>query len=183
MRTALIVIDMLNDFVDGVLANPPAKEIIGPIARLAEQARSTRQWVVVYANDAHLATDVELQVFPPHAMEGTAGAMVIDDLRPQQGDVVVPKRFYSAFTESALQGRLGAFDVERLVLVGQHTDCCVRHTAYDAFCRGFEIVVCPDATTVFEPGTDEPVGVRQARALEYLRTYYGARLDPVGAMS
>lgn len=39
MRTALVVVDMLNDFVDGVLGNPAAKEIIGPIASLAEQAR------------------------------------------------------------------------------------------------------------------------------------------------
>jgi nicotinamidase-related amidase len=38
MRTALVVVDMLNDFVDGALGNPAAKEIIGPIALLAEQA-------------------------------------------------------------------------------------------------------------------------------------------------
>jgi nicotinamidase-related amidase len=183
MRTALVVVDMLNDFMDGVLGNPAAKGIVDPIFRLASQARETRQWVVVYANDAHRVTDVELRVFPPHAMEGSAGAEVIDALQPRDGDVVVPKRFYSAFTESELQGRLRSFDVGRLVLVGQHTDCCVRHTSYDAFCRGFEVVVCPDATTVFEPGSEEPVSARQARALEYLRTYYGAHIVPAGEVA
>ena len=39
MRTGLIFVDMLNDFVDGVLANPVAKGIVDPIARLSEDAR------------------------------------------------------------------------------------------------------------------------------------------------
>jgi nicotinamidase-related amidase len=178
MRSALLVVDMLNDFVDGVLANPAAAGIVEPIQRLATRARTTPDWVVVYANDAHQLSDVELRVFPPHAMAGTPGAAVVGELRPEQGDVVVPKRFYSSFTSSTLEGELRARDVGRVVLVGQHTDCCVRHTAYDAFIRGFEVAVCPDATAVFEPGSAEPVPARQARALEYLRTYYGARLVP-----
>jgi len=177
MRTALVVIDMLNDFMDGVLGNPAAKEIVGPIAELAEQARGSDEWVVAYANDAHQVGDVELHVFPPHAMAGTPGAAVIDDLRPGPKDLVVAKRFYSAFTETGFEAQLRAHDIERLVLVGQHTDCCVRHTSYDAFTRGYELVVCPDATSVFGPGSDEPVAVRQGRALEYLHTYYGARLE------
>ncbi len=176
MHTALVLVDMLNDFVDGVLGNPAAKGIVGPIASFAEQARASDEWLVVYANDAHHLSDVELRVFPPHAMAGTPGAAVIDDLRPEPDDIVVEKRFYSAFTETDLEATLRSHDVGRLVLVGQHTDCCVRHTSYDAFVRGYELVICPDATTVFEPGADEPVAVRQQRALEYLRTYYGARL-------
>ena len=183
MRSALIVIDMLNDFVDGSLGNPAAKEIVAPIATLVGQARETDEWVVVYANDAHLASDVELRVFPPHAMAGTPGAAVIGELEPHAHDVVVPKRFYSAFTETELEEQLGSHGVGRLVLVGQHTDCCVRHTSYDAFVRGFELVVCPEATTVFGPGSSEPVSDRQARALEYLRTYYGARLEALAAVA
>lgn len=183
MRTALVVIDMLNDFMDGVLGNPAAKDIVGPIGDLSNQARQTDAWVVVYANDAHRPDDRELRVFPPHAMEGTSGAEVVEPLRPHVEDVVVGKRFYSAFTGTDLEQRLRSAEVERLVLVGQHTDCCVRHTSYDAFCRGFELVVCPDATTVFEPGSAEPVAVRQERALGYLRTYYGVRLEPVPSVS
>ncbi|MDA8313381.1 MAG: cysteine hydrolase [Actinomycetota bacterium] len=176
MRSALVVVDMLNDFMDGVLGNPSARGIVQPIQQLAARARTTPDWVVLYANDSHEVSDVELRVFPPHAMAGTPGAAVVDELRPHQGDVVVPKRFYSSFTASRLEDELRSHDVGRLVLVGQHTDCCVRHTAYDAFIRGFELAVCPDATTVFEPGSDEPVSERQSRALEYLQTYYGARV-------
>jgi len=162
--------------VDGVLGNPPANEIVGLIASLVERTREREEWVVVYANDAHQPGDAELQVFPPHAMAGTHGAAVIGELRPGPGDTVVGKRFYSAFTKTELETALRSADVGRLVFVGQHTDCCVRHTSYDAFVRGYELVVCPDATTVFEPGSDEPLAVRQHRALEYLHAFYGARL-------
>lgn len=177
MRSALIVIDMVNDFIDGVLANPAALAIIGPIGRLAERARAAPEWEVVYANDAHHDGDRELTVFPPHAMAGTVGAEVVPALAPQLGDLIVPKRSYSAFTGTHLDIKLRAAGVGRLLLVGQHTDCCVRHTSYDAFCLGYELAVAPEATTVYAPGSPEPVAVRQRAALEYLRTYYGARLE------
>ena len=177
MRTALIVVDMLNDFVEGRLANPAAKTIIGPIASLAERARAEKEWVVVYANDAHLLSDVELRVFPPHALAGTPGAAVVPELAPKADDLVVGKRFYSAFTETDLAAVLADHEVGRLVLVGQHTDCCIRHTSYDAFRAGYELAVCPDATTVYQPGSDEPIAARQERALAYLTTYYGARIE------
>jgi nicotinamidase-related amidase len=182
MTTALLVVDMLNDFVDGVLGNPAAKQIVAPIAELVARARAHDDWLVVYANDAHLPGDVELKVFAPHAMAGTPGARVIDELEPTAGDVVVSKRTYSPFSDPGLDAALVGHGVRRLVLVGQHTDCCVRHTAYDAFQRGYDLVVCPEATAVFEPGSPEPLAVRQERALEYLRTYYGASIEPASAL-
>jgi nicotinamidase-related amidase len=176
VRSALVVVDMVSDFIDGALANPAAGEIISPIASLAGPARDSRDWVVVYTNDAHLPDDFELKVFLPHAMAGTEGAAVVPELAPRAGDLVVGKRFYSGFTETNLAGELESLGVGRLVLVGQHTDCCVRHTCYDAFCRGYELVVCTDGTTVYEPGADEPVVTRQERALEYLQAFYGVRV-------
>jgi nicotinamidase-related amidase len=88
MRSALIIIDMLNDFVDGVLANAAAKEIIDPISSLAERVRASDEWVVVYANDDHELNDVELRVFPPHAMAGTPGdvAEIQDQPARARGD-------------------------------------------------------------------------------------------------
>lgn len=183
MQTALVIVDMLNDFVDGILANPAAKSIVGAIASLAERPRARGDWVVFYVNDAHLLTDVELRVFPPHAIAQTAGAAVVDELRSGPDDVVIPKRFYSPFTETNFETELRARRVGRLVVVGQHTDCCVRHTCYDAFARGYELVVCRDGTTVFELGSTEALESRQRRALEYLRTYYGAQLESTSAVN
>ncbi|GIU92321.1 MAG: isochorismatase [Acidimicrobiia bacterium] len=176
MKTALVIVDMLNDFVDGTLANPAAKPIIDPIGALAEEARRRDDWVVIYANDAHRPGDFELAIFGEHAMAGTRGAEVIDDLRPEQPDLVVPKRYYSAFTETDMTTNLAIHQVGQVVLVGQHTDCCIRHTSYDAFQRGLRVVVPADATAVFEPLGEEPVQTRQQRALDYLKTFYGAEV-------
>jgi nicotinamidase-related amidase len=176
MNTALVIVDMLRDFVDGRLANPAATPTIERIDALAEAARGRKDWIVVYGNDAHRPGDVELGVFGEHAMVGTPGAQVLEELAPARQDIVVPKRYYSAFTQTDLEATCLVHDVGRVVIVGQHTDCCVRHTSYDAFLRGFEVVVPADATAVFQPLSEEPVAARQERALDYLRTFYGVRV-------
>ena len=48
MRTGLVVIDMLNDFQDGALANPAAEDIVGPLKKLIKAARANNDWVVIY---------------------------------------------------------------------------------------------------------------------------------------
>ena len=81
---ALIIIDMLNDFVDGQLANPKAQAIIEPLQRLLAQARE-QGWVVVFSNDAHQPGDPEMRVWGEHAMAVTPGAEVIPQLEPREG--------------------------------------------------------------------------------------------------
>jgi nicotinamidase-related amidase len=90
MNTALVIVDMLRDFVDGRLANPAAVPTIERIGALAEAARGRSDWIVVYGNDAHQPGDVELRLFGEHAMAGTPGAEVIEQLAPAGGDMVVP---------------------------------------------------------------------------------------------
>jgi len=169
---ALLVIDMLNDFVDGVLANEErARAIVPSIQRLIDHARASDEWIVVYSSDAHRDDDPEIGIWGEHAMEGTPGAGVIEALAPAGGpdEIVSPKRGYSAFDGTGLAEQLRARGVDEVVLTGQHTHCCVRHSAYDAFQGGFRVTVPADATAVFE-------GVEQEEALEYLRTIYGARV-------
>src|SRR6266545_8417071 len=60
---------------------------------------------------------------------GHPGAQVIKELGPAGTDVVVPKRYYSAFTQTDLEATCLVHDVRRIVVVGQHTDCCVPHTS------------------------------------------------------
>jgi nicotinamidase-related amidase len=174
MRTGLIILDMLADFVDGKLANPAATRIVEPIAALARDVRRREDWVVIYANDAHQPGDFEFKVFGEHALAGSPGAQVIPELAPQGDDIVVPKRFYSAFTDTDLDTTCRVQQIERVVLVGQHTDCCCRHTAYDAFRRGLEITVVPEATCMYQPATGDRYEEQQRAALEYLRTFYNA---------
>jgi nicotinamidase-related amidase len=174
LKTALVILDMLNDFVDGTLANRAAAPIIDPIASLAAKARGDSDWLVVYANDAHQPGDLEFKVFGEHAVAGSSGAAVVPGLAPQEGDIIVPKRFYSAFTQTDLAATLRVHGVERVVLAGQHTNCCCRHTAYDAYLLGMEVIAASDATCVFEPLYPTRYAEAQQDALDYLATFYRA---------
>jgi nicotinamidase-related amidase len=170
MRPALIVLDMLHDFVHGALANERSLRIVPVIAGLADEARA-RGWPVVFANDAHLPGDFEERVWGAHAMAGTPGARVIDELAPRAGDLVLPKRVYSAFHETGLDAFLRQHEVDTVILTGQHTHICVLHTAADALYRGYRIVVPPDAVEAFTASDQED-------GLAYLTMAYGAELTP-----
>jgi nicotinamidase-related amidase len=168
---ALVIADMLVDFVDGELANPRAREIVEPIRRLRAHARASG-WVVAYVNDAHLPDDPELHIWGEHAMAGTPGAQVIAALAPEEGELVVPKRAYGGFDGTDLDERLRSRGIDEVVLTGQHAHICVRHTAYGALVRGYEITVPRDAVTAFED-------VDLDDAFAYLKMAYGARLTAV----
>ncbi|MCY4419549.1 MAG: cysteine hydrolase [Cytophagales bacterium] len=174
MKNALIIIDMLNDFVDGVLANKDAYEIIPRIKSLLEHARKSEDWVVVYSNDAHKDGDREIKLWGAHAVVGTAGAEVVSDLSPQKSgrELISPKSFYGAFEETGLAEKLKAKGIKNVYLTGQHTNCCVRHTAYGAFRHDFEIFVPKDAVVSFGGESNDD-------ALNYLKTIYGAIITDV----
>jgi nicotinamidase-related amidase len=173
---ALIVIDMLEDFVHGTLTNPRAESILDPLQRLLAHARS-EGWVVVFANDAHEAGDPELSIWGEHAMAGTPGAEVIHELepRPDGREFQCQKRAYGAFDGTDLDTRLRALGVDEVVLTGQHTHICVRHTAYGALVHGYRITVPSDAVCAFE-------GVDEQEALRYLGTVYGAQVTSVAEL-
>jgi nicotinamidase-related amidase len=170
---ALVIIDMLDDFVGGALANPRAQAVLPPLKRLLEHARRNG-WVVVFSNDAHRPDDPEMKIWGEHAMAGSPGAQVIRELQPRPGEreFISPKRFYSAFDGTGLDEQLHERGVDEVVLAGQHTHICVRHSAYGALIRGYEITVPRDAVCAFE-------GVSEEDALEYLRGTYGARVTTV----
>ena len=72
MTDALIVIDMLNDFVTGKIAAERSENILSPLDRLVTAARENGV-PVIYANDAHRPEDFELDVWGEHAMQGERG--------------------------------------------------------------------------------------------------------------
>ncbi|HUY49390.1 MAG TPA: isochorismatase family cysteine hydrolase [Streptosporangiaceae bacterium] len=182
MATALLVLDMLTDFTTGKLANPAAEQITEPIAALARAARGHDDWLVIYGNDAHRPGDFELAVFGEHAMADSPGALVINELAPQRGDLIVPKRSYSAFTQTDLDATCRVHRIDRLVVTGQHTDCCCRHTSYDAFTRGIKVIAVSDATAIYQPFAADRYQQAQDDALHYLRTYYGAEVTDTAAL-
>ena len=90
-KYAVIVVDMLNDFVTGPMASPRVKTIIEPIRELCAKAR--KQGIpIIYTNDSHTPElDTEFKLWGPHAVEGTKGAKVIAELKPKKGDIIIPK--------------------------------------------------------------------------------------------
>jgi len=165
-KPAVIVADMLVDFVSGALANPASQATIAPTGRLLEGARE-RGWLVCYVNDAHLPGDSEERIWGAHAMAGSAGAQVIPELRPQPGDVEFRKRYYSGFHETGLDMYLRQHGVDCVILTGQHAHICVQHTAGSAFIAGYRIVLAEDCISAFTPGD-------QAAGIAYMEQMYGA---------
>ena len=102
VKPAIIVVDMLNDFVYGALTCDRGKAIVPATARLLEAARE-KGVPVIFSNDAHLRNiDRELAIWGDHAIAGTPGAEVIPELKLSEGDYVVPKRRYSGFFQTDL---------------------------------------------------------------------------------
>jgi nicotinamidase-related amidase len=177
-RSALIVIDLANDFVfpGGVIADAGgpeyqarAQSIIPPLRRLIDEARRIGI-LVVFVTDAHTAEDSELSKWPPHSMKGTPQADIVAGLAPQPGDLVIEKQTYSPFVSSDLHEQLTSRGIDRLYITGLHTDCCARHTSGDAFQLGYDLVWVTDALQAF---TDE---AHQA-GLEYFKMWYASEPD------
>jgi len=169
MNVALLIIDMLNDFVYGPLKIPAAKDVVPKIKKLADLFRLHKK-PVIYLRDSHVkGVDLELGLWGEHAIEGTWGSEVIEELKPQASDFVVAKRRYSGFFATDLDLLLRELKVVRLILTGVVTDICVLHTAADAFFRGYEVIVVSDATASLAPE-------RHERALNYMKEVYGAKI-------
>jgi nicotinamidase-related amidase len=168
-KKAIIVVDMLNDFVTGALACERGQAIVPALAKLIAAARAAGV-PVVYSNDCHLpGIDHELELWGEHAMAGTEGAEVIPELAPASGDFVVPKRRYSGFFQTDLNILLRELGVSELVMCGLHTHMCVRHTSADAYMWGYAVTVATDCTDAFTAEDYES-------GLKYLAEVYGARL-------
>ena len=129
-KPAVILVDMLNDFVTGALEVKRAKTIIPPLQRLVVAARKN-DVPVIYSNDAHYPQDVEVtRKWGNHAIKGTVGAEVIAELKPEEGkDYIVEKRTYSGFFETGLDPLLRSLykgeGVKTVVLGGLHTHMCI----------------------------------------------------------
>ena len=177
-RSALVVIDLANDFVyaGGVIADAGgpayqtrAQAILPALRRLIEGARAAGV-LVVYATDAHTPDDSELAKWPPHAMKGTKWADIVPALAPQPGDLVLDKTTYSPFVSTRIDEELRRRSITRLYVTGLHTDCCARHTSGDAFQRGYDLIWVTDALQAF---TDE----QHEQGLEYFKAWYATDAD------
>lgn len=164
-----MVVDVINDFVYGVLGNERAVRIVSNIWKLTHQAR-VKGVPVIYITDAHLPKgDREFEVWPRHAVEGTEGAQIVEEVAPEAADYYIKKRRYSGFYATGLDSLLRELEVDTVVLTGLVTNICIQHTAADAFFRGYRVIVPRDCV---EALSDEV----QETSLRYMEEIYGAEI-------
>lgn len=143
---ALIIVDMLNDFITpgGRLYFAGGDKVIAPIARLRAAFKAAGA-PVLYDNDAHPEDATEFKVWPPHCVVGTAGARIVDPLAAGPGDIILHKDALSLFSEPLAPDLLRCLGAHTLYLTGVATEYCVKEAAVDALARGFAVVVVVDA--------------------------------------
>ncbi|WP_028047470.1 isochorismatase family protein [Cellulomonas sp. URHE0023] len=170
MSTALIVVDVQNDFCEGgALAVAGGAAVAESITRFVERTSgmydvvvATRDWHAALpdTNDGHFAADGlpdYVTTWPVHCVAGTVGAEYHPLLSLPPGTVHVVKgesrQDYSGFSGRVVGGDgadlatvLSARGVTRVEVVGLATDHCVRATALDACGAGFDVTVLTDLT-------------------------------------
>jgi len=177
-KSALIVIDVQNCFVDGgTLPVKGGAEVVPVINKLAESFENivvTQDWHTQgHASfaSAHAGqkpfSSVKLSygnqvLWPDHCVQGTDDAALHKDLKLPTAQVIIRKGFnkgvdsYSAFEEAdrktatGLGGYLKQRGIKTVYVAGLATDFCVAWTALDARKAGFEVYVIEDATRAID---------------------------------
>jgi nicotinamidase-related amidase len=152
--TGLVVVDMQNDFVreGGRLLVRTAAQTVDPIRKLIDKFRSAGSYVL-YTQDWHMKNDPEFTIWGEHAVAGTWGAEIVDELRPHDTDFVFKKYRYDGFYGTSLDYILRVKGINTLVLTGTVANICVLHTAASAALRWYNVVLardCVSALTEFD---------------------------------
>ena len=170
-QNALIVADMLNDFLDpggSLYVGARARQIIPFVAQKIAEFR-TRAGVVIFVCDAHAPDDREFKRFPPHAVRGSRGARVIPELPIQPGDYRVEKTRYSSLAHTNLYDILKQEQVTEVHVVGVMTSICVMETVKELFDRDLPALV-------YRQGVADSDPEAHAFALKQMQRVLGAQV-------
>ncbi len=170
--TALLLIDLLNDFlapdgktaadagrpIDFARAVIPAQQRLLAAARAAgvmvihvaqttlhNRASSSGPWLDARSRATYSVEDL--------CMEGSWGGRVIDELAPLDDELVIPKYRYSGFAGTNLDLVLRSRGIRTTICAGVSTNVCVEATAREAFSHDYYVVLPEDACASW----DEPL--------------------------
>ena len=178
-RTALVIVDMQNDFCsDGGWLHAvgvdvtPAATAIAPINALTPLLRD-RGVPIIWLNwgnrpdQANLPPNVR-HVYDPRGdgggigatvaasdavlTEGSWGAAIVADLTLGPRDVVVSKYRMSGFFDTPLDSILRQLRIDTVLFAGVNADQCVLATLTDAACLGYDAVLLEQASATTSPG-------------------------------
>jgi nicotinamidase-related amidase len=158
MQRALLIIDMLNDFVrpGAPLEVPQNREILPALQQRLLNARRDKT-PIIFISDGHSVDDPEFSRmgWPPHAIQGTEGATVINELAPLANETQIIKKTYSGFNNTPLEEILRNLRIEELVLTGCVSNICILYTAADAVMKGYNVIVPTDCVAHLDPEEGE----------------------------
>jgi ureidoacrylate peracid hydrolase len=176
-KTALVVVDMQNDFChpDGALTKgawdaTDFNRAIGPNVTLVKGARDAGALVIftrILWDDGKPPFDSPARMKPRLAqkrdpnrraiMTGTWGGDVVDELKPRPGDLVVDKKMLSSFVGTNLDAELKSRGIQTCIITGVVTYACVMATAYGARDHGYNVVMVKEATGSYWKDLDDPI--------------------------
>jgi len=143
-KPAVIVIDMLNEFLDRWPADS-RKRLLDSANELLSIARSKalpiiwiRQEFEADLSDAFLEMR---QKGIRSTIRGTAGCEIVPELQPSDSEPILVKKRYSAFFRTELDELLAELNPKALILAGINTHACIRTTAIDAYQRDWPVIL------------------------------------------
>lgn len=139
IKETVLVIDMINDFLHekGSLYSDRHRAIVPEMKKFLDRKYSEGA-VIIFCNDAHIKGDEGR--YPEHAVAGTWGADIIDELKDITGKdrvFTISKRSPDAFLGTFLQTILEFLKPEKITALGVCTDICDKSTVQGAVYRGF----------------------------------------------
>ncbi|MGB1247848.1 MAG: cysteine hydrolase family protein [Chitinophagales bacterium] len=148
MNTAVLVIDMLNDFFrDGRLKDNRYK-LCNNINTLLSAARKQNLeifWVrQIFKEDLSDAFLVMKKRNIRITMENSEGAEFLKELDKNENDHEIVKKRYSAFYKTQLEEILANNGIDEIILCGVNTHACIRTAAIDAYQRDLEVIIAKD---------------------------------------
>ena len=158
--TAMIVVDMQNDFVaDGAMLQ--SRQAFAMVPKLAATLKFCRDQGVRIIYTAHVhrkdGCDMGLydDLYPPIAqraslVDETHGVEIYKDLAPAVGEHVIKKHRYSAFFATDMDLILREWGITSVVVCGTTTENCCHATARDAMFHNYKVAFLSDATGTFD---------------------------------
>lgn len=154
MRAALLVVDVQRDFCEGgALAVREGDEVVPQLNKVIAVFEALGL-PIFYTRDWHPANHISFKAqggsWPPHCVQGTAGAKFHPDLRVPPDPAIISKaedpskEAYSDFEGTNLRARLKGLGVDEVFIGGLATEYCIRATALDARRAGFGAEVLTD---------------------------------------
>ena len=178
-KTALIVVDMQNDFCSpkgwlasiGVGVDGP-RSIVGAIELISNTLR-TNDVPIIWLNwgnrpdRANLPPNV-IHVYNPDGNStgigdtlndtgskvleaGSWSADIVDGLQPEISDIRVDKFRMSGFFDTALDSILRNLNIDTILFAGVNVDQCVFATLIDASCLGYDVILLDDCCATTSP--------------------------------